>query len=311
MQKLKVLIPLLLIVFASFPPIVFAESWVEKQTGKVLTSTAKFVFEPALDGMVVALGAMMSTPSFRSGDLQFVHVVMQDMQILAFSLLTLTVAFRIWRTTTGKVMGGQAEPIPDILFRAVVSGILIFILPEILNKLIELNNVFISYVQTRGVNLTEGLKAVAYPATGKFILVVAICIFIIALIGLTVSNAIRIAELCLLYVFAPIMAVSHAGKGEAFQIWITQAVAVSLTQSVQFYLVGLALNLTGNIDMMQWWSWIAPIGAIVISIRGPQLLKQYLYTSGVGGFSTGTGQSIVSSAVYSKMMKIGVGGKGA
>lgn len=305
MRKFKRSIMIAILIFATTPTVVFAQSWVEKQTEKMLTFIAKLIFEPLLEGMLSALEAMMSTPSFDDPNLSFVKIVMQDMQILAASLLALNLAFRIWKFQTGTAFGGQTEPFPDIIYRTCMSGVLIFGLPEILNKLMELNSVLIQYISERGMDFTELMEDVTIPGTGDFIMLLVVCIFIIALVGLTISNAMRIAELCLLYVFAPIMAVSYAGKGETFQIWITQAVSVSLTQCVQFYLLSLSINFMGNISTGEWWSWIAPIGAIVISIRGPQLLKQFLYSSGVGGFATGAAQSVASSAIYSKMMKVG------
>lgn len=305
MKKVKIFLFALPVLLLAIPSVAFAESWAERQSGNILLYLLKFFFEPIFDGMIDILGFLMTTPSFESETLSYVKTINTDMQIIAGCLLVLTVTFRLFKIKIGTVTGGQVEPLPDMLFRALMSGVMISGLPFLLEKMIELNRILIEYISARGVDLTQSLNMLAFPGNNGIVMVLAFCIFIVAIVALTISNAIRIAELCMLYVFAPIMAVSHAGKGETFQIWITQAITVTFTQSVQFFMVGFAMNLTANISATEWWAWIAPIGAVVVAIRGPQLLKQFLYNSGVGGFSSGMAQSAASSAIYSKMMKVG------
>lgn len=99
------------------------------------------------------------------------------------------------------------------------------------------------------------------------------------------------------------MAVSHAGKGESFQIWVMQAVSVTFTQAVQFFLVGFALNNSANMALNSWTSLLLPIGSVVLAIRGPQVLKQFLYSSGVTGVAVGYSQAAFSQAIYGAMLK--------
>lgn len=277
--------------------------YVERKMGEGMAYIATLIFKPVFDDMVTALGAMMSTPDLDS--LSNVSKFLFYTKILAYSLLTVNLIFRAWRFQTGKVFGGQTEPLPDLLWRTLLSAILIEGLPQILKLLIKLNNALIQLIKTEGkVDFTAGLKVIAFPNGGaQLLLIICVVIFTIALVALTVSNAIRLAELVFLYLFAPIMAVSHAGKGESFQIWIMQAVSVSLTQSIQFLLTSFALNFAANISYDKWYSYLLPIGSIVLAIRGPQLLKQFLYSTGVGGVGTGAAKSFLSTALYTKMMK--------
>lgn len=290
-----------MILLITFPTAAFAEGYIEKKVGDSIAYILNLIFKPIFDFLLTALSAMMTTPELDK--LPVIGEMMTVAQYLASSLLVLTFTFRLWRFQTGTVYGGQTEPLPDLIYRTCWSGVLIYGLPEILKILIRLNNVFIEMIQYRGINFTSGLKALIFPTTGNLVLLITMIIFVVSLIALTFSNAVRIAELCLLYIFAPILAVSYAGKGESFQIWVTQAIAVSLTQCVQYLMVSIALNFTLNIDINAWYSWIAPIGAVVVAIRGPQLLKQFLYNSGVGGFAGGMAQSAASSAIYMKMMR--------
>lgn len=305
MKKLKLIFILMIVSLLSVPGVAFAEGWAEKTAAKITTFMLGYFFEPVFDALVEALGYLMITPSFDDPSMTYVKLTMQHFQIIAGCLLVLTFGFRLFKIKVGAVTGGQTEPLPDMIFRALMSAAMIPGLPYFLDWLINVNRALIEYIQARGVDLTKSLNLLSFPDGSGILLLVAFIIFIVALIGLTVSNAIRIAELCILYVFAPIMAVSYTGKGETFQIWITQAISVTFTQALQFFLVGLSMNMVGELNATKWWTLIAPIGAIVVAIRGPQLLKQYIYSSGVGGFATGMAQSATSGAIYARMMKLG------
>ncbi|MCY9763553.1 hypothetical protein M5X06_00220 [Paenibacillus alvei] len=301
-MKNKMFITLLsaALLYLLIPNLVFA-GWVEKTVGSALAYLCELLFKPVFDTMVEALGGMLSTPDFK--DLPFVEKAMRYSRYIAGSLLVTQFVFRIWKSKTSKLTTGNAEPYPDIIWRSLLSAVLIYGLPEILRYLLRINALLIEGIGQMGVDFTSGLKALVFPGSGATILVIFFCIFVVALIGLTLSNAIRLAELCFLYIIGPIIAVSHAGKGESFQIWVMQAVAVTFTQAVQFLMVGAAMNFTVNAEFNQWYSFLLPIGAIVVAVRGPQMLKQFLYSTGTAGAMTGGVKSIASTAIYTKMMK--------
>ncbi|MEK4983608.1 conjugal transfer protein TrbL family protein [Bacillus sp. FSL K6-6540] len=282
------------------PNVVFAEGWVERKVGDTIAYVLKLIFEPIFDSMVAALSTMMSTPDLSS--IPYVEQAMEYSRIIAGSLLVTTLAFRLWRAQ-GRLITGQQEPIADILYKTAISAVLIYGLPEILSFLLQMNALLIEGIKTMGVDLTKGLKTLAFPLTQGITLSIFFCIWIVALCGLSISNAIRLAELCFLYVVGPIMAVSHAGKGESFQIWVMQAVSVTFTQAVQFFLVGFALNNSANMALNSWTSLLLPIGSVVLAIRGPQVLKQFLYSSGVTGVAVGYSQAAFSQAIYGAMLK--------
>jgi hypothetical protein len=302
-NKVLVLFTLTISVMIFLPNIAYA-GWVEEKIGDGIAYVLTLIFKPIFDSLIKALQMTLNSPT-NLEELPFIPQVMHGMRYLAYTLLGLNLTFRAWRYQTGGVRG-EVEPMSDILFRAGISAILIYALPEILNYILRLNEAIMNWLASLGIDFGSGLKLLAFPMGGgsALVLILFFIIFVIALVGLTISNAIRIAELAFLFAIAPIIAVSHSGKGESLQIWIMQAVAVSFTQSVQFGLVGFALNLVVNININEWWTWIAPVGAVVLAIRGPQVIKQYLYSSGVSGFSVGMAQTAMSYHIYSRMMKV-------
>ncbi|WP_101809555.1 conjugal transfer protein TrbL family protein [Paenibacillus pasadenensis] len=301
MKKKRISSLLFFLFLMTLPNVAYAESWAERTAGGVVTYILKYFFEPLFNAAVEVLGSIMITDPFSTYPL--IDKVKAMVQLIAISLLFCTVAFRLFRTRVGIATGGQTEPLADLLFRSMISGVLIFALPFMLEHLIKINDVIIEIIKTLNVDLTGNLNALNFYGGRDIVLFLAFIVFIVALIGVTISNTIRFAELCVLYCIAPIMAVSHAGKGEAFQIWVTQAIAVTFTQSIQFFLIALTFEFLGNMELNSWTQMVAPIGACVIAVKGPQSLKQLMYSSGVGGFGAGMGQQATTTAIYSKMMK--------
>lgn len=284
-----------------------AGEWIEKKIADGIAYILTLIFKPLFDGCVQLLGALLkTTPDF--DNLPLVPDLLRYIQILAYTFLAVTLAFRAWRFQVAAGTTGQVEPLPALLYRTIISAILIYGLPEIVKYTLRLRNFFIDLLAHLGVNFTSGLKLLMFPTGGGNILMITIFIvWTIALIFLSVSTSVMFAELCFLYVVAPIMAVSHTAKGEGLQIWITQLITAAFTPVFQCFCCGLALNFAVNIDLTNWFSWIAPIGAVVLAIKGPQTLKQYLYSTGVGGATASMAQTGVGALIsrYSRMLKVG------
>lgn len=297
-KKYRILLMFVGLFFIVFPTYVFAESYLERKAGGVVAYLLGIIFKPIFESMVGFLTGILSTPDLK--ELVFVGTAVTYAKYIASVLLITQLSFRVWKNMTSRGFADQSEPLPDIFWRTGLSGALIYGMPEILDYLLKINAALITVIGHLGVDFKQQLANVRFPEGAGLAIVAFFCIWIVAVVALTISNAIRLAELCFLYIIGPIMAVSHAGKGESFQIWIMQAVAVSLTQCVQFLLVGLSLNLSA--DLMRevtLESLLLPIGSVVVAIRGPQLLKQFMYTTGTGGAIS----SAAKTVVYSRMMR--------
>jgi hypothetical protein len=304
-KRMKYALLIFVIFSIVFPATAYAApfDWIGDAFIAGLTKLIISIFQPIFDGMFQALRLVMLTPTNLSS-IPFISDCFQASQILAASLLLTLTVFKAYKYQVNGTTGGQVEPMASILSRAGMSGILIFGLPWILESvLLPANDALMNYVQGLGVKLDSSMALIMTTSAGmSLVSALFFMIFVVAMLGLLISNTIRIAELIFLYIAAPILAVSHAGKGESLQIWIMQAVALSFTQVVQYVLVGVAFNLLGSATT-EWWTLLGAIGSVVVAIRGPQLLKQFLYSSGVGGAATGVGQQMVGTAIYKVMMK--------
>lgn len=277
--------------------------WKERASASIASFILTSIFSPIYGGMVDLLTGILSTPDLKS--ISFVNKAMIYAQYIASTLLFTQFAFQVWRSMTSRAFTGQSIPLPDIIWRTFLSGVLIYAMPGILDYLLKINQAIIDVVSNLNIDFKTQLASIQFPVAGDLSFIIFFCIWVVALLGLAFSNAVRLGELVFLYILGPILAVSHAGKGESFGIWVMQAVAVSLTQSVQFLLVGAAMNFTTDImkGSQSIGGLLLPIGSIVVAIKGPQMLKQFLYTSGVGNAITGGIKSTAHTAIYSKMMR--------
>lgn len=260
------------------------------------------IFEPIFASMVDLLTNLLSTPDIKN--ISFVFTSMIYAQVLASILLFSQFVFRVWNSMSSRAFSGQSEPLSFIMWRTLLSGFLIYAMPHFLDWLIQLNAALIELIGRLGVDFQRNIKSIEYPQAADLSIVLFFIVWIVALVGLVISNAMRLAELCFLYVIGPILAVSYAGKGETFNIWIIQSVAVTFTQAVQFWLVGASLNFT--VDMasnLTINNLLLPIGTAILAVMGPTVLKNLLYTSGAGQALTGGVKSGFSTVVYAKMMK--------
>lgn len=147
--------------------------------------------------------------------------------------------------------------------------------------------------------------------------------------------AIRGAELVVYYLAAPLVALGQLSpSGGTWSAWWQNLVVLSLSQAVQMLcfmgLMGTTQLLTSPVDtrwiatMLHQMPISAPVamvaavamavvntilalllmvGWMVVAIRGPHLLKQWSYHSGVGGGMMYAGQQVTSSKIGNKFRK--------
>lgn len=298
--KKQLLFVILLGSFCLIPTLASASvvGWAEQKAESIVTFLLYDIFQPVFDFMIKALLDMRKTSTM--SEVPYVETGMTYMRIIAATFLTPFLGFQLWKGLSKQVFTSEIPPVAYTLYKAVVAAAFIYGLPKVLLLMLKINEYFIDMIGTLGVSFDSGFKAILFPPATNTLLVLTVAIFTICLVGLTVSNSVRYAELCFLYVIGPLLAIDFIGKGELLKNWIFQAIATTFTQCIQYFLVGLSLNFTMNMGTGNWYSWFAPIGTIIVAIRGPQVLRQLLYSSGVAGAGSGIATQLVANALRPK-----------
>jgi len=212
-------------------------------------------------------------------------------QFFAGSLLVVFVIWSVFRQISG-VMYSSEKSMGTYFIHITFAGGLIYILPKTVTLVfIPLNNALIGYIGSVGIS-TSRIDSSFQSAWGLIkeekVVMVMFLILLIALFALGVAGAIRYIETLIAILIAPLVAISVVNNSDGLQIWIREAVAIVFTQTIHFLLLQMLLSIMGGVSNIMIML-ILSIGTIAVGLRGPQILRQYLY-------KTGTSSALVSSA---------------
>jgi hypothetical protein len=113
-------------------------------------------------------------------------------------------------------------------------------------------------------------------------LILSIAIFVLGIAG-----AIRYIEAIIAILVSPLVALSLINNSDGLQVWLRELTAIVFTQTIHFLILQILLSIIGGVQNLTVMI-ILSIGTIAVGLRGPQILRQYLYR-------TGTSSALVSS----------------
>jgi len=124
------------------------------------------------------------------------------------------------------------------------------------------------------------LKSILITTTSMFGLVLAL-IWGVGFLLLAVAGAIRYIELIIAILLAPLAALSVVRGNNALTTWTADTVAIVFTQSIHVLLLQfLIIIITNTSGIMMYFLSFAVMSII---LRGPQVLRKYIYSTGTGG----------------------------
>ena len=216
---------------------------------------------------------------------------LKGVQFFAGSLLVVFVIWSVFRQISG-VMHGSEKSMGTYFIHITFAGGLVYILPKTVTLVfIPLNNALIGYIGSVGISTTR-IDSSFRSAWGLIkeekVAMVMFLILLVALFALGIAGAIRYIETLVAILLAPLVAISVVNNSDGLQIWIREAVAIVFTQTIHFLLLQMLLSIMGGVSNIMIML-ILSIGTIAVGLRGPQILRQYLYR-------TGTSSALVSSA---------------
>jgi len=219
---------------------------------------------------------------------------LKGVQYFAGGLLVIFTVLAVFRQVSG-IMYQSERSMGTYFIHVTLSGGLIYILPKVVTSvLLPLNNALINFIGSVGVDASRieeslssggGWGAVTKEA-GMF--AIMSLILTIALIALCVTGAIRYIETLIAILIAPLVALSVINSSDGLQIWIREVVAIVFTQTIHFLILQILLSIMGGVENMVLVV-ILSIGAVAVGLRGPHIIRQYLYR-------TGTSSTLVASA---------------
>lgn len=250
---------------------------------EIVESILNFTFE--------AISQVVIQPTEPSKYLTNFDHYLRGVQLFSGGLLVIFAVLAVFRQVSG-VMYQRDRSIGSYFVNVTFAGALIYILPKTVTLVfLPLNNALIGFIGSVGIDssrMESSFQSTWGTIKETEMLKVMFLVLTIALVALGIAAAIRYIEVLIAILAAPLAALSLLNNGDGLNIWIREVVAIIFTQTIHFLILQILLSIMGGVGNMMILI-ILSIGAIVVGLKGPQILRQYLYR-------TGTSSTLVSSA---------------
>lgn len=229
-------------------------------------------------------------------------------QALAFSLLVVKVMNEAYQTYILYQNGDPDADPTGLLVRTAQSAAVITTLPWIVEQLFT----FGSKVSRDVANLGTGrmgyadwqyIKTYLNPISGLSIGTIFSIVIIIMLLVVAFQATIRGAELALMSVIGPIMALNLTANNRGiWSSWFRQVVIICTSQAIQIFMLSGALSLISsqsvtNKGLLFFYGWLW------VTIKSPKYIQQFAYSTGFTRTLGGTVQRVGSTAAMRLMIK--------
>jgi len=213
-------------------------------------------------------------------------------QIIAASFLLVRIAWEALKYQSGGVLGGNNGSISALMIKVLQSGAAIYVLPYlVIDVLLPINNALMKFIQAIGIEITEEHFSKTKTLVGNLsdlgqLMILVLLILGIGFLILAIAGSIRYIELLICTLFAPIAAVSIVNDGEGTEVWFKETICIVFTQSIHMFLLQILITIMTTVDGIMMA--VLSIASISIMLKGPQVLRNFLYTSGTGSLSVKT-----------------------
>lgn len=278
--------------------------------GQLLVSGISYFVQDALltplQQFLFSLLSNIAAQGLTIAQLPFVVQVTQSMEAVAATLLITRVAWEglsrylLWNEGTADGTGG--ELVKGVLRTAFFMGLGSLLAIWVFRFGLDLAGVVGAAPLASATHLTSSWVQDVVQAPNVAVgTVLFLLLFILAVVGgllvVTIQTAIRAAELTFLVVAGPLMALGQLyPDGGVWNSWWRQLVTLSVAQAWQFFglkaMVSVsqvvldgspAASLSNNLIDQVFVAVLMSLAFIIVTVRGPHLIKEWAAHTGIGG----------------------------
>lgn len=265
--------------------------WINDIIASSIWSAIGNFIDSLLDYQFKGVTAVVIQPTKPGKYLTSFDQYLTGVQLFAGGLLVIFVVLAVFRQISG-VMYSSEKSMGTYFIHVTFAGALIYILPMAVTKVfLPINNALIGFIGEVGVDASR-IKDSFQSAWGLIaetnVLMIIFLILTIALFVLGIAGAIRYIETLIAILISPLVALSVINNSDGLQIWIREVIAIVFTQTIHFLILQILISIMAGVDNLLIMMVLA-IGTIVVGLKGPHILRQYLYR-------TGTSSAVVSTA---------------
>lgn len=236
-------------------------------------------------------------------------------QMLAGTILIVKVAYEAFMTYILRLDGDPDADPGGLLLRTARAAAVIGSVPWIVKWIFEFGTALSKDVaKLPGLSVEKGVFEIQsvfelLAENGQFLLffcplIITALIFIIIVVLQTV---VRAAELAMIAVSGSFMALGLTNPdSQMFQSWWRELLSVSLSQAIQLFMLKVSFYvLLFKTDGFVIGNLLMFCAAIWVAYKSPTILKQYMYSSGVGRAATAATRSVASMTIMRKVFTRG------
>jgi len=274
--------------------------------------------------MFMSLLAALNQITIQVLDIPVVDNTILYMQGLAGSILITKFSFEIWMNNIMRNNGDSEADVQGVLFRLVQAAAMVGAVPWLTKNVYAWGTAIAtdiagldasSNVTQGGAFLTDLLRVVMTGVSGTIVIVAAIIVFaLVIFLIVLVQTFIRAAELAVVAAAGSFMALGLTNSNsQSFQTWWRELLNISLAQAVQIFMLKCAffvitpsfINDVPALKNTPLANLMLFVGFIWVTYKSPAILKQYVYSTGVGRASGQAAQQVGSMVIMRKLMTKG------
>lgn len=229
-------------------------------------------------------------------------------QVLAFTLLVLKAGNEAFTTY---ILFENGDPDADptgLVVRTAQSAAIIAALPWIVNEVFVFGSkvaLDVSALRTgeMGVEDWTFLSGAIVSSLGIIVVIFGI-IIVIMLLVVAIQASIRGAELALMSILGPIMALNLTAHNRSiWSAWFRQLIIICVSQALQIFMLSGVISLLTN-QAVSGNGLLIVFGWLWLTIKTPNYVKQFAYstglTSSIGGATKQAGSMVLMRKVMTK-----------
>lgn len=228
-------------------------------------------------------------------------------QLLAGTILIVKVAYEAFMTYIMRLDGNPDADPGGLLLRTARAASVIGSVPWIVKWIIEFGTALSNDVALLpGLNVEDGSQEIksifdslAKIAQYELFYCPLIITALVFLIMVVLQTVVRAAELAMIAVSGSFMALGLTNPdSQSFQSWWRGLLSVSLSHGIQLFMLKVSFYvLMFKTDGFVIGNLLMFCAAIWVAYKSPTILKQYMYSSGIGRAATGTTRSVTQMAM--------------
>jgi len=279
--------------------------WLSEILSNSLWKSLSDAIEGMLNYMFDLISQVVIQPTEPSKYLPNFDQYLRGVQFFAGGLLVIFVIWSVFRQLSG-VMYDNEKSLGNYFIQATFAGGLIYILPKTITLIfLPINNALIGFIGSVGIStsrIDDSLQSAWGLVKESEMLKIVFLILAIAVVVLGIAGAIRYIETLIVILIAPLAAISLINNSDALNVWIREAIAIIFTQTIHFLILQILLSIISGVENMMIMM-ILSIGTIAVGLRGPQILRQYIYKTGTSSAMVSSAGSVSRLAVMGALIK--------